>query len=89
MAEAFGMSVAAWSPLAGGVLSGKFTMGDAPVGGSRVAADSISEQDLGVARAVDAIAAEIGTTSAAVALAWTCADHRRFTQSSGRARSHS
>ena len=71
MAEAFGMSVAAWSPLAGGVLSGKFTMGHAPVGGSRVAADSISEQDLGVARAVDAIAAEIGTTSAAVALAWT------------------
>jgi aryl-alcohol dehydrogenase-like predicted oxidoreductase len=71
MAEAFGMSVAAWSPLAGGVLSGKFTMGDAPVGGTRIAADSISEQDLDVARVVDAIAAEIGTTSAAVALAWT------------------
>jgi aryl-alcohol dehydrogenase-like predicted oxidoreductase len=71
MAESFGMSVAAWSPLGGGVLSGKFTTGDAPASGTRVAADSISKHDLEVARAVDAVAAEIGTTSAAVALAWT------------------
>jgi aryl-alcohol dehydrogenase-like predicted oxidoreductase len=71
MAEAFGLSVAAWSPLAGGILSGKFTIGNAPAGGTRVAAGSISEHDLDVARAVDAIAVEIGTTSAAVALAWT------------------
>jgi aryl-alcohol dehydrogenase-like predicted oxidoreductase len=71
MAEAFGMSVAAWSPLGGGVLSGKFTARSAPTSGTRVAADSIPEPDLAVARAVDAIAAELGTTSAAVALAWT------------------
>jgi aryl-alcohol dehydrogenase-like predicted oxidoreductase len=71
MAESFGMSVAAWSPLGGGVLSGKFTKGDAPRSGSRIAADSIAAHDLDVARAVDNIAAELGTTSAAVALAWT------------------
>jgi aryl-alcohol dehydrogenase-like predicted oxidoreductase len=71
VAEAFGMSIAAWSPLGGGVLSGKFTKGNVPVAGTRVAAGSISEQDLAVARAVDAVAADIGTSSAAVALAWT------------------
>jgi aryl-alcohol dehydrogenase-like predicted oxidoreductase len=71
MAEAFGMSVAAWSPLGGGVLSGKFTAESAPAAGTRIAADSIPEHNLSVARAVDAVAAELGTTPAAVALAWT------------------
>jgi aryl-alcohol dehydrogenase-like predicted oxidoreductase len=71
MAEAFGMSVAAWSPLGGGVLSGKFTTAATPASGTRIAPDSISEHDLDIARAVDAVAAELGTTSAAVALAWT------------------
>jgi aryl-alcohol dehydrogenase-like predicted oxidoreductase len=71
MAEAYGMSVAAWSPLGGGVLSGKFTAATAPATGTRVSADSISEHDLAVARAVDTEAAELGTTPAAVALAWT------------------
>ena len=71
MAEAFGMSIAAWSPLGGGVLSGKFTKGNSPVAGTRVAADSISERDLAIARAVDTVAADVGTTPAALALAWT------------------
>jgi aryl-alcohol dehydrogenase-like predicted oxidoreductase len=70
MAEAFGMSIAAWSPLGGGVLSGKFTTGNF-VAGTRLAADSISEHDLAVARAVDTVADRIGTTSAALALTWT------------------
>ena len=30
MAESFGMTVAAWSPLAGGILSGKFTRQQGP-----------------------------------------------------------
>ena len=71
MAEAFGLSVAAWSPLGGGVLSGKFTSGNAPVTGTRVATSAISERDFAIARAVDAAAAKMNTTSAAVALAWT------------------
>ena len=70
-AEALGMSVAAWSPLGGGVLSGKFTRpggADAP---TRIPADSISERDHAVARAVHNIADELGATSSQVALAWT------------------
>jgi aryl-alcohol dehydrogenase-like predicted oxidoreductase len=39
----------------------------------RATADAISEHDIGIARAVDKVAAELGTTSAAVALAWTMA----------------
>jgi aryl-alcohol dehydrogenase-like predicted oxidoreductase len=71
MAEAFDMSIAAWSPLGGGVLSGKFTTGDRPVAGTRVAAASISADDFAIARAVDAVAGDIAATPAAVAIAWT------------------
>lgn len=42
MAEAFGMTVAAWSPLGGGVLSGKFTRSGAAEEGTRVSAESVS-----------------------------------------------
>ncbi|MBN6054880.1 aldo/keto reductase [Nonomuraea sp. RK-328] len=75
MAEAFGMSVAAWSPLGGGVLSGKFARG--VVGpGSRVSPDSVSARDLGVAKTVQEVAGELGVTSAQVAIAWTRARSR-------------
>lgn len=72
MADELGMSTAAWSPLAGGLLSGKFTRGthDRP---TRIDPTSISERDLGIARAVDQVADELGTTSSQVALAWTMA----------------
>jgi aryl-alcohol dehydrogenase-like predicted oxidoreductase len=71
MAEAQGMSVAAWSPLGGGVLSGKFTRPGGPEGGTRIAGDSISAHDLTVARAVDEVAGELGVSSSQVAIAWT------------------
>jgi aryl-alcohol dehydrogenase-like predicted oxidoreductase len=76
MADAHGLSVFAWSPLAGGVLSGKFTR---PVTdtdnaeSTRVAADDIAERDLGIARVVDAVADDLGVSSSQVALAWTIA----------------
>ncbi len=70
MADALGLSVAAWSPLAGGILSGKFSRGADP-GSTRVDADKISERDLGIARVVDAVADELGVSSSQVALAWT------------------
>ncbi|MFW6034059.1 MAG: aldo/keto reductase [bacterium] len=75
MAEATGLSTVVWSPLADGVLSGKFTRGgtQAP---TRVAADSISERDLAIARAVQDVADEAGATPAQVAIAWTMARHR-------------
>ncbi len=76
MAEAYGMTVAIWGPLASGVLSGKFT-GSGPVPqGTRVDAESLSDRDRAVARAVQEVAEELGVTSAQVAIAWTRAHSR-------------
>ncbi|MGW5682351.1 aldo/keto reductase [Nonomuraea sp. NPDC003754] len=75
MAEAYGMTVAAWSPLAGGVLSGKFAQGTAGPG-TRIKAESISAQDLAVANVVQEVAEELDVTSAQVAIAWTRARSR-------------
>jgi aryl-alcohol dehydrogenase-like predicted oxidoreductase len=70
MAESYGMSVAAWGPLASGVLSGKFTRPGGVTTGTRVAPESISERDHAVARAVQEVADELGATSSQVAIAW-------------------
>ena len=72
MAGALGLSVAAWSPLAGGVLSGKFTR-SAPDGPTRVNPGDISERDRRIAAEVDAVAGELGVSSSQVALAWVMA----------------
>jgi aryl-alcohol dehydrogenase-like predicted oxidoreductase len=75
MAEALGLSVAAWSPLAGGILSGKFT-GDKPAEAStRVDPTSIADHVKAIARAVQDIADDIGRTPSQVAIAWTMARH--------------
>ena len=74
MADASGLSIAAWSPLAGGLLSGKFTRGDTPTG-TRVTAGGISERDLAIARAVQGVADTIGATPSQVAIAWTMSRH--------------
>ncbi|GGZ79267.1 aldo/keto reductase [Streptomyces bluensis] len=75
MAEAFGMSVAAWSPLQNGVLSGKYTRpgGVAPGTATRLSADAIGDRDRAVAQAVQEAADELGVTPAQVAIAWTTA----------------
>jgi aryl-alcohol dehydrogenase-like predicted oxidoreductase len=67
MADAYGMTVAAWSPLGGGVLSGKYSQ---PGAEGRLAAGSISEHDLAVATAVQEVADELGVTPSQVAIAW-------------------
>jgi aryl-alcohol dehydrogenase-like predicted oxidoreductase len=71
MAESAAMSMAAWSPLAGGILSGKFTRGDSSAGASRVAAGTISERDLAIARTVQDVADDLDVTASQVAIAWT------------------
>jgi aryl-alcohol dehydrogenase-like predicted oxidoreductase len=76
MAEAFGMTVAAWSPLGGGVLSGKFTSGQSVDAGTRIAADSISDHDHAVARVVQDVAHDLGVSPSQVAIAWTMARSR-------------
>ena len=70
MAEAYGLTVTAWSPLGGGVLSGKYNAA-APAGSTRLSQAAISDRDLGVARAVQEVAGELDVTPAQVALAWT------------------
>lgn len=71
MAEAFGMSVAAWAPLAAGVLSGA---ADAPAGSppsTRVDPAALTPRDRAAARAVRTVADELGARPAEVAIAWT------------------
>ncbi|HAA59238.1 MAG TPA: aldo/keto reductase [Myxococcales bacterium] len=74
MAKHFGMSVAAWGPLGGGVLTGKYTRHAEPKDSLRsqgnAARGRTSEKNLEIARTVDSIADELGVTSAQVATAW-------------------
>jgi aryl-alcohol dehydrogenase-like predicted oxidoreductase len=70
MANQFGMSVAAWSPLGGGLLSGKY-LGDAPDGTRRLDPSNFSERDRRIAQEAKNVADEIGSTPAQVAIAWT------------------
>ncbi len=70
MADAFGLSVTAWAPLGGGVLTGKYSRGapedsmSAPRNQGR-----LTERNLQIAREVDAVADEIAATPAQVAAA--------------------
>ncbi len=65
MAQEMGLGVLPWSPLAKGVLTGKYTSADLEQ------ADALSERGLTIAEAVCDVAAEIGRTPSQVALAWT------------------
>jgi aryl-alcohol dehydrogenase-like predicted oxidoreductase len=66
------MTVTAWSPLASGILAGKYTGGGD--GGSKrldtIPFHELDERKLTVAQAVDSMAAELGVSPAQVALAW-------------------
>jgi aryl-alcohol dehydrogenase-like predicted oxidoreductase len=69
MADALGLSLAAWSPLGSGTLSGSYSRtGREPV---RADGSSLTPRHLEIARAVDLVADEMGASSAQVALAWT------------------
>ena len=70
MAESLGLGVTAWSPLAGGVLSGKYTRPGSASGG-RLAPESLSSRDHAVARVVQDVADELSVTPSQVAIAWT------------------
>ena len=65
------INITAWSPLASGMLSGKYTRANE---GSRrldiLPFHDIDDKKLEIARAVDAVADDIGVSSAQVALAW-------------------
>lgn len=68
MAKALGMSVASWSPLKGGILSGKYAQN-----GQTSRGREVSAQQLEVARIVGEEADKLGCSSAQLALAWIVA----------------
>jgi aryl-alcohol dehydrogenase-like predicted oxidoreductase len=82
VADAFGLSVCAWAPMGAGILTGKYSRGPttSPADSRRAAANQarLSERNLAIAREVDAVADQLGATSAQVALAWVRQRSRRF-----------
>ncbi|GHF08634.1 hypothetical protein GCM10010359_07360 [Streptomyces morookaense] len=81
MARELGLGVVPYSPLGGGVLSGKYGRddvtatgagtGDGTRRGHNLALGTLTERNLAVAGVAREVAAELGRTPAQVALAWT------------------
>ena len=73
MADAFDLGVTAWSPMAGGILTGKYAKGkEGNLDSKRIEQNKgrLTERNLRIATEVDTIAAEIGKSSSQVALNW-------------------
>ena len=75
MAKAFGLGVTPWSPLKGGLLTGKYGRNKRPEGEGRHKPDSryFTEGTWRILDALEAVAAEQGRSVAEVALAWVLA----------------
>jgi aryl-alcohol dehydrogenase-like predicted oxidoreductase len=75
MAAALGLTVTAWSPLAGGVLSGKYH-GDSKAKDARYSSDMMKamqatgERTDRIVAAVNQVAQQVGRTASQVSLAW-------------------
>lgn len=79
LARAQHMAITPWSPLAGGLLTGKFDRGtsDAQRQGARLTIGAMKarardERNLAIAEALSALASELGSRPAPLALAWMC-----------------
>jgi aryl-alcohol dehydrogenase-like predicted oxidoreductase len=71
MSQALGLTVCAWSPLASGLLSGKYADGSADAKRLDVTPmKPVDERSLTIARGVGQLAAKMGQSSVAVALNW-------------------
>lgn len=73
LARARDIGVMAWSPLAGGILTGKYTRGGFDDSAKRMDSmqlQPLHERNRRIAEALDAIADGLGATSGQVALAW-------------------
>lgn len=72
MARELGLTVTPWSPLAGGMLAGKYKRGAAVEAGRLKESPfaDFSERNFDIAEAVTAVAKEAGHTASQVALAW-------------------
>src|SRR5829696_289453 len=73
MAQALELTVTAWSPLGGGLLTGRYGSDRTRPNDTRVAAlgqSGLTDRNLAIADVVNAVAAERGASSAQVAIAW-------------------
>jgi aryl-alcohol dehydrogenase-like predicted oxidoreductase len=75
LAQQYGLAILPWSPLAGGILAGRYDQGDLPEGsrGARAGQmfrDRISSRGVEVAREAGKLAQEKGLTTAQLALLW-------------------
>jgi aryl-alcohol dehydrogenase-like predicted oxidoreductase len=80
MAQALELTVTAWSPLGGGLLTGHYGSDRERPDDTRVAAlgqSSLTDRNLAIADVVNAVAAERGASSAQVAIAWVRAQQAR------------
>jgi aryl-alcohol dehydrogenase-like predicted oxidoreductase len=77
-AQRHGLGSIVYSPLGGGLLTGKYRRGEQPAADTRFgrrasagwAATALTERNFEIVEAVEKVAAELGTTPTAVALAW-------------------
>ena len=73
LAQAYDIGVTAWSPMAGGILSGKYTRNkkqEGPVRLESMQLQEFTDRNRAIAVAVDAVADRLGVASSQVALAW-------------------
>ncbi len=76
MATSCGLGVTPWSPLKGGLLTGKYGRNKHPQGEGRHVpgvSKSLTDRNYTIIEAAEAVAAELGTGVAQVALAWVLA----------------
>lgn len=76
MAKHFGLSVTAWGPVAGGVLTGKYTRGQENDSLRQVGNEGrgrTTDRGIAIAKEVDRVADEYGVTSTQIAIAWLLA----------------
>ncbi|MFB8372109.1 aldo/keto reductase [Pseudarthrobacter sp. NPDC055928] len=80
MARELGLGAVLWSPLAGGVLTGKYSRadltpqpseGESSRRGFNVSLGGVTERNLAIVEVVKEVASELGCTPAQVGLAWT------------------
>jgi aryl-alcohol dehydrogenase-like predicted oxidoreductase len=82
MARALELTVTAWEPLAGGLLTGRYGTDREPPAGTRIAttayaARAVDERNLAIADVLNAVAAEREASPAQVAIAWLRAQQER------------
>jgi aryl-alcohol dehydrogenase-like predicted oxidoreductase len=80
MAQELELTVTAWAPLGGGLLTGRYASDHDRPDDTRIAAfgeSGLSARKLAIADSVNTIASERGASSAQVAIAWLRAQHER------------